>query len=144
MQFLLQQQQITHLDVIWSLDSNNTPVTGIKGPFLKIVLNLRTWEEHRRVSKGLTTPHLDMRAILLFLDATLIAASEQASVFKHTVAKFNFDQKSLWVNFNSFNSKFSPDFGTPMPPIFFLNFRFDFSPQCVEHRSNASLQFFFC
>ena len=58
-------------------------------------------------SKGLTTPHLDMRAILLFLDATLIAASEQASVFKHITAKFNFDQKSLlWANFNPFDAKF--------------------------------------
>ena len=32
--------KITHLDVIWSLGSNNTPVRGIRGPFLKIVPNL--------------------------------------------------------------------------------------------------------
>ena len=87
---LQQQQQITHLDVIWSLDSNNTPVTGIKGPFLKIVLNLKNMREEQQYekstteSKGLTTLHLDMSAILLFLDATLIASKAPTSSI-HTV-----------------------------------------------------------
>ena len=66
-----------------------------------------------------------MRAILLFLDATLIAASEQASVFKHTVAKSNFDQKSLLLQ-----REFFLRFWNPNAPNFFPEF-----PICFFHLS---------